>query len=106
MGLGTEVGDLRTSEHYQDPESAEGQGGATVSQQQREALAAVKRELAALVLTGVLVLWVAASWFDGVRELAIIAGYGLGAALWIHARARGLLYAARQHVRRRDSDGP
>ncbi len=81
------------------------QEGATVAQQQREAVAAIKRELAALVLAGALVLWAAATWFEGVRELAIIAGYGLGAALWIHARARGLLHAARMRGPSREDDG-
>lgn len=110
MGLGPEVGDLGTSEHRDSEAAVSQNGGATVAHQQHEALAAIKRELGALVLAGVLVLWAAASWFEGGRELAIIAGYGLGAALWVHARARGLLYAARQRGRRegaeQDADGP
>ncbi len=110
MGLGTEEGDLGTGEHHDSESAASLEGDATVAHQQREALAAIKRELAALVLVGALVLWAAAAWFDGGRELAIIAGYGLGAALWVHARARGLLYAARQRGWRadahQDSDGP
>lgn len=101
MGLGPEVSDLRTSEHRQDPEAEEAvERPTSVTSDAREAVAAIKRELAAIVIVGALGLVLAGYWLEGARELAVIAGYGLGAALWIHARARGLLYAARGRMRK------
>lgn len=97
MGLGTEVGDLGTGEHWQNPrDSRAAEEPASVARQgPAAAVAAIKCELAAIVIVGALAIPLAAMWLEGIRELAVLAGYGMGAALWVHARARGLLYAAR-----------
>lgn len=106
MGLGTEVTNLRTGEHQKTSQASHMvEEPASVARDGGAAVAAIKRELGALVIVGALSIPLVALWLDGVRELAVLAGYGLGAALWIHARGRGLLYAMRG--RRRDGvDGP
>ncbi len=106
MGLGTEVSNLGTGEHRENPQgSYVAEESNSLARQAPEAVAAIKRELAALVLVGAAAVPLAAFWLDGAREVAVLAGYGLGAALWIHARARGLLYAAFGRPRNGGGDG-
>lgn len=69
-----------------------------------EALASIKRELAAIIVFGALFAWAVIHWFDGLEEAVLLAGYGVGAALWVRVRAGGLLLSLR-HGGRRD-DGP
>lgn len=71
---------------------------------QREALAAIKRELAAIVVFGALYAWAVIHWFGGLEEAVLLAGYGVGAALWIRVRGGGLLLSLRHG--RRGNDGP
>lgn len=99
MGLGTEVSNLGTGEHRRDPQDSQAVDEPASVARHARALAAIKRELAAIVIVGALGLPLASIWLDGAREVAVLAGYGLGAALWVHARARGLLYAARGRQR-------
>lgn len=70
-------------------------------------MAAIKRELAAVLLVGLAGLPLVALWLDGWRELAVIAGYGVGGAIWVRVRAYGLLLAAgrRDGRRGRGRDG-
>lgn len=73
-----------------------------------EGLAAVKRELAAVLLFGLAAIPLVGLWLDGVRELLVLAAYGVGGALWIRTRALGLILAARrgQTARGEDEHGP
>jgi len=102
MGLRTKIGDLRAGEHDTPPDAAG--AGASLARRHEAALAAVKRELAAIVVVGALGAPAVVYWLDGLRELAVLGGYGIGGALWIHARARGLLLAVRQ-AERASGDG-
>ena len=70
------------------------------------ALAAIKRELGAIILFGAIAAPLVIHYLEGLRELGVLAGYGLGAALWVHTRARGLLMALRQARRQRRRYGP
>jgi len=71
------------------------------------ALTAIRRELAAIVVVAAVGAPLVMLWLDGARELVVLAGYGLGAILWIHARVRGVRLAARRaRCRRGDVDGP
>lgn len=65
-----------------------------------EALASIKRELGAIVVFGGLYAWAVIHWFDGLEEAVLLAGYGVGAALWIRVRAGGLLLSLRRGGRR------
>ena len=58
-----------------------------------------------MLVVGLAGLPLVALWLDGWRELVEIGGYGLGGALWIHARVRGLLLAAGLRARGRGGDG-
>lgn len=102
MGLRAKISDLRSTQHERAPAAAAGR--ASLARRQQAALAAVKRELAAIVLVGILGAPLVVLWLDGLRELAVLAGYGLGGALWVHARARGLIHAAAR-ARRGHGDG-
>jgi len=61
-----------------------------------EGLAAVKRELAAVLLVGLAAIPLVDLWLGGVRELLVLVAYGIGGAVWIRTRALGLILAARQ----------
>ncbi len=66
-----------------------------------EGLAAVKRELAAVLLVGLAAIPLVGMWLDGLRELLVLVAYGVGGALWIRTRALGLILAARRGQRGR-----
>lgn len=101
MGSGTKKTPLGTGEH--EAASAAGNGAASLTH--REALAAIKRELGAIVLFGALFAWAVIHWFEGLEEAVLLGGYGVGAAIWIRVRAGGLLLAWRRGSRGGD-DGP
>lgn len=100
MRLRAKKSDLRSAQHEGAPGAA--QGRASLARRHEAALAAVKRELAAILLVAAVGGPLVVLWLDGLRELAVLAGYGLGGALWVHVRARGLVHAA---VRARQGDG-
>lgn len=101
MGLRAKISDLGSAQHGRAPAAAAGR--ASLARRHEAALAAVKRELAAIVLVGVIGAPLVVLWLDGLRELAVLAGYGIGGALWVHVRARGLIHAVR--APRGDGDG-
>jgi len=70
-------------------------------------MAAIKRELVAVLIVGLAGIPLVSLWLDGLRELLVLAGYGVGAALWIRVRAYGLLLASRGLERSpgQESDG-
>ena len=103
MGLSPEEADLGTAEH-RDDRSAE--GGASLARDAHAALASIKRELAAIVLFALIGAPLVMYWLDGARELAVLGAYGVGAGLWVHTRARGLLLALRRARRAERPDGP
>jgi len=70
-----------------------------------EGLAAVKRELAAVLLVGLAAIPLVGMWLDGVREILVLAAYGVGGAIWIRTRALGLILAARRGPRDADDGG-
>lgn len=98
MSTRTKKEPLGTGEH--EAVSADDERKASLG----EALASIKRELGAIVAFGALYAWAVIHWFDGLEEAVLLAGYGVGAALWIRIRAGGLLLSLR-HGGRRD-DGP
>jgi hypothetical protein len=102
MGTGTEEEALVTRKHGDQSGGVE--GCASLSPLHREALASIKRELAAIVLFGIAFAWAVLHWTEGLEETVLLAGYGLGAAIWIRVRVSGLLRAVRD-ARRRDGDG-
>lgn len=102
MGTRTKKESLIAGEHGSPAD--DGETGASLARVHREALAAIKRELAAIVVFGALYGWAVVHWFDGLEEAVLLAGYGVGAALWIRVRAGGLLLSLRRG-RGRD-DGP
>lgn len=102
VGPCPEEGNLGTSKHTSGDPVAERE---ILARDADAALAAIKRELAAIILFGVIVAPLVMQYLEGVRELAVLAGYGLGAGLWVHTRARGLLLALRQARHRRGRDG-
>lgn len=87
-----------------EPLSAGEHGGVSVDDETQaslgEALASIKRELAAIVVFGALYAWGVIHWFDGLEEAVLLAGYGVGAAVWIRVRAGGVLLALRHRVRK------
>lgn len=89
MGLRAKIGDLRSAQHGRAPDAAD------PGRRHEAALAAIKRELAAILLAGAVGAPLVVLWLDGPRELAVLAGYGIGGALWVHVRARGLIRAVR-----------
>lgn len=93
MGLRAKKGDLRSAQHGHAPTAAA--GAASLARRHEAALAAVKRELAAILLVAAVGAPLVVAWLDGLRELGVLAGYGIGGALWVHVRVRGLLRAAR-----------
>jgi hypothetical protein len=102
---GAEVGDLGTSKHDNgDPR----EGRRSLARDPGPALAAIKRELAAIIVVALVGAPVVMHYLQGARELAVLGAYGLGAGLWVHARARGLLLARRHGLRAagRDRNGP
>lgn len=103
MGTGTEKETLVTRKH--GDESGGVEGGASLSPLHREALASIKRELAAIVLFGIAFAWAVLYWTEGLEEAVLLVGYGVGAAIWIRVRVSGLLRAVRD-ARRRGGDGP
>jgi len=102
MGTGTEEEALVTRKHREDSSVEE---GASLSPVHREALASIKRELAAIVLFGIAFAWAVLAWTDGLEEAVLLAGYGVGAGIWIRVRVSGLLRSVRDE-RRRNGDGP
>lgn len=101
MGLRAKRNDPGSARHGRAPAAAAGRG--SPARRHEAALAAIKRELAAILLVGVAGAPLVVIWLDGLRELAVLAGYGIGGALWVHVRARGLSHAAR--ARRGGGDG-
>lgn len=79
---------------------------ASLAREAGDALAAIKRELAAVVVVGVVGAPLVMQWLEGARELAVLAAYGVGAALWVQTRVRGLLLAVRHARRTEADDGP
>ena len=73
--------------------------------QPSDAIAAIKLELGAIVVFGVVLVIAVFHWFDGLEEAVLLGGYGVGAAIWIRLRVRGLLLADRR-ARREGGDGP
>lgn len=73
------------------------EGGASLARVHEDALAAIKRELGAIIVFGALFAIAVMHWFDGLEEAVLLAGYGVGAALWIRVRAGGLLLSLRRH---------
>lgn len=103
MGLSPEETDLGTVEHRED---RSGESGASLARDADAALASIKRELAAIVIVAAIGAPLVMHWLEGARELAVLAAYGVGAGLWVHTRARGLLLALRQSRRAERRDGP
>lgn len=102
MGTGTKKQPLVAGEHETGSGSGGGGAGASVADVHREALAAIKRELGAIIVFGALFAFAVIRWLDGLEEAVLLGGYGVGAALWIRIRAGGLLLSLR---RRRNDDG-
>lgn len=102
MGLSTEESDLGTAEHRGD---RSGENGVSLARDAHDALASIKRELAAIILVAAIGAPLVMHWLEGVRELAVLGAYGVGAGLWVHTRARGLLLALRQARRAERRDG-
>jgi len=73
-------------------------GSERVASDVAEGLAALKRELAAVVIFGALLVPVVSYLLDDGRGLAVLAAYGVGGAVWVRIRVRGLLLAARQRT--------
>jgi len=103
MGLSPKETDLGTAEHRED-RSAE--SGASLARDADAALASIKRELAAILVVAVIGAPLVIYWLEGARELAVLGAYGVGAALWVHTRARGLLLALLQARRGGRQHGP
>lgn len=96
MRLRAKISDLRAAEHAASPGDGAGESRrASLARDHGAALAAIKRELAAVLVVGLAAIPLVALWLDGVRELVVLAGYGIGAAIWIRVRVLGLLLAAR-----------
>ena len=102
MSPGTEEETLVTREHRDESTVGE---GASLSPVHREALASIKRELAAIVVFGALFAWAVLSWTEGAEEAVLLGGYGVGAAIWIRVRAAGLLRSHRM-AQRESGNGP
>ncbi|MEF8834267.1 MAG: hypothetical protein V5A42_05345 [Halofilum sp. (in: g-proteobacteria)] len=94
MGLSPEETDLGTAEHREDRSAAE--SGASLARDADAALGAIKLELAAILVVAAIGAPLVMYWLEGARELAVLGAYGVGAGLWVHTRARGLLLALRQ----------
>ena len=97
MGLRTKIGDLRAGEHDASPDAAE--AGASLARKHEAALTDIKRELAAILLVGLLGAPAVIYWLDGAREMVVLVGYSVGGALWVYARVHGVLLSA-GHARR------
>lgn len=92
MSTGTKKESLVTREHR---DGSGVKGGASLTHVHREAVAAIKRELAAIVLFGIAFTWAVFHWTEGLEESVLLGGYGVGAALWIRIRVYGLLRSHR-----------
>ncbi len=103
MGLSSEESDLGTAEHRED---RSGENGASLARDTDAALASIKRELAAIIVVAAIGAPLVMHWLEGARELAVLGAYGVGAGLWVHTRARGLLLALRQARRAERRHGP
>lgn len=103
MGLSPEETDLVAVEHDEDQSS---EMGANLARDTDAALAAIKRELAAILVFALIGAPLVIYWLEGARELAVLGAYGVGAGLWVHTRARGLLLALRQTRRAGRRHGP
>jgi len=103
MSLRTKIGDLRAAEH--DGAPGDSAAGASLARDLAEGLAAIKRELAAIVLFALVAFPCVIIWLDGFREIAVLLGYGVGAWAWIRVRAKGVMMAARRRDAE-DGDGP
>lgn len=93
MGLSPEERDLGTAEHRGNRSS---ENIASLARDADAALASIKRELAAIIVVAVIGAPLVMHWLEGARELAVLGAYGVGAGLWVHTRARGLLLALRE----------
>ena len=100
MSPGTKKQPLVAGEHGDDTGGEE--TGASLARVHRDALAAIKRELGAIIVFGAVFAVVVMRWFDGLEEAVLLAGYGVGAAIWIRVRAGGLLLSLRRHGRGKD----
>jgi len=103
MGLSPEETDLGTAEHREDRSS---ESGGSLARDADAALASIKRELAAILVVALIGAPLVIYWLEGARELAVLGAYGVGAGLWVHTRARGLLLALRQARRAGRQHGP
>ncbi len=102
VGAGAEVGDLGPSKHDSGDSATEGE---SLARRAGPALADIKRELAAIVVVGAAGAPLVIHYLEGTRELGVLAAYGVGAALWVHTRARGVLLALRRGQGRGSGDG-
>jgi len=93
MGLGPQKGDLGTTEH--GTARANDVNG-SLARGVEATLAAIKRELAAVLVVGLIGAPLVMLGLEGAREALVLAGYGLGAILWVHVRVRGLRLALRR----------
>jgi hypothetical protein len=93
MGLGPQKGDLGTTEHGT---ARADERGKSLARGVEATLAAIKRELAAVLVVGLIGAPLVMTGLEGVREAFVLGGYGLGALLWVHVRVRGLRLALRR----------
>ena len=93
MGLSTQEGDLGPAEHEA---SRVAERRASLAREVDATLAAIKCEVAAILVVALVGAPFVIGWLDGVRAAVVLGGYGLGAGLWIHVRVRGLLLALRR----------
>ena len=98
MGLGPQKGDLGTTEHGIARADDDGR---SLARGIEATLAAIKRELAAVLVVGLIGAPLVMTGLEGVREALVLGGYGLGAILWVHVR--GLRLALRRARRDRAS---
>jgi hypothetical protein len=108
MRLRAKPSELGAAEQDVAPGAAAEQDASVASEAAESAVAGIKRELAAVLLVGLAAIPLVSFWLDGMRELVVLGGYGLGAAIWVRVRAHGLLLAARGQRARaaRDRHGP
>lgn len=103
MRLSAKERDLGTAEHAG---SHGNDADTSLARELGAAVAAIKRELAAILVVAAIGAPVVLAWLEGLQEVVVLAGYGLGALLWIHARVRGLRLAARRARPPDGGDGP
>lgn len=93
--LRAKASELEAAEQEAAPEASGEQAAIVASAAAESALAGIKRELAAVLVVGLAGIPLVSLWLDGTRELVVLGGYGVGAAIWVRVRAHGLLLAAR-----------